>query len=93
MDIIRFLKAHYGYWHLPVSKEALLKLFGVENKKSYLMNTGMFKLKVLDVAVSEINELTELKILYKEENVGNPLLDLTHIGVMGQLSLAPLRNK
>lgn len=69
-----FLKAHYGYWHLPVSKEALLKLFGVENKKSYLMNTGMFKLKVLDVAVSEINELTELKILYKEEKRGKSIV-------------------
>jgi ribosome-binding ATPase YchF (GTP1/OBG family) len=68
------LKAHYGYWHLPVSKEALLKLFGVENKKSYLMNTGMFKLKVLDVAVSEINELTELKILYKEEKRGKSIV-------------------
>lgn len=69
-----FLKAHYGYWHLPVSKEALLKLFGVENKKSYLMNTGMFKLKVLDVAISEINELTELKIMYKEEKQGKSIV-------------------
>ena len=38
-----YLKAHYGYWHKPISKEALMRLFGVENKKTYQSNTGRFQ--------------------------------------------------
>ena len=38
-----YLKAHYGYWHKPFSKEALMRLFCVENTKSYQMNSSLLK--------------------------------------------------
>ena len=31
-----YLKAHHGYWHKQISKEGLMKLFGVEKVKTYL---------------------------------------------------------
>lgn len=69
-----YLKAHYGYWHKPISKEALMKLFGVEDKKTYQKNTGEFKRGVLDVAISEINKHTELEVRYKEEKKGRAIV-------------------
>jgi len=69
-----YLKAHYGYWHKPISKDALMRLFGVENKKTYQNNTGRFKSTVLDVAIKEINSLTELEIRYNEEKKGRSII-------------------
>lgn len=69
-----FLKAHYGYWHKPISKNALMRLFGVEDKKTYRSNTGEFKRGVLDVAITEINEHTELEVWYKEEKKGRAIV-------------------
>lgn len=65
-----YLKAHYGYWHRKLTKEELMKLFGVEQVKSYQANTGIFKRKVLDVAIEELNKYTELNVLYNEEKTG-----------------------
>ena len=50
-----------------------MKLFSVENKKSYQSNTGLFKKKILDVAISEINEFTELEIKYTELKKGRKI--------------------
>lgn len=72
--LYEYLKAHYGYWHKPLSKEALMKLFGVENKKTYQNNTGRFKTSVLDVAIGEINEYTEFEVWYVEEKVGRSII-------------------
>ena len=69
-----YLKAHYGYWHRPLKKEELMKLFGVDDKKSYQSNTSLFKKKVLDFAVNEINEHTELEVRYKEETKGRNIV-------------------
>lgn len=69
-----YLKAHYGYWHKPISKDALMRLFGVENKKTYQSNTGDFKKTVLDVAIAEINALTELEVRYKDEKQGRSIV-------------------
>jgi plasmid replication initiation protein len=69
-----YLKAHYGYWHKPITKEALMKLFEVDDKKSYQSNTSLFKKKVLDVAANEINEHTELEVRYKEETKGRNIV-------------------
>ncbi|MCQ6275428.1 replication initiation protein [Bacillus sp. V3B] len=69
-----YLKAHYGYWHKPISKEGLMNLFGVDEKKTYQQNTGEFKRGVLDVAISEINEHTELEVRYKEEKRGRAIV-------------------
>lgn len=69
-----YLKAHYGYWHKPISKEGLMQLFSVENSKSYQTNTALFKRKVLDVAVAEINQYTELEVRYKEIKKGRAIV-------------------
>src|SRR5690625_7892031 len=50
-----------------------MKLFGVENVKSYQKGTAHFKRRVLDVAIEEINEHTELEVWYTEKRVGNKI--------------------
>jgi len=69
-----YIKAHYGYWHKLLSKDAFMRLFGVENKKTYQRNTGDFKKTVLDVAIAEINQYTEFKVWYVEEKVGRTIV-------------------
>ena len=68
-----FIKAHHGYWHKVVSKEELMELFGVQNTKTYLENTGRFKKSVLDIAIKEINANTELEVWYKDEKNGRAI--------------------
>lgn len=68
-----YLKAHYGYWHKPISKVIALKLFGVENRKSY-ENAAQFKRTVLDVAIAEINEHTEFEVWYKDQKKGRSIV-------------------
>jgi len=79
-----YLKAHYGYWHKPISKEGLMRLFGVQDKKTYQNNTGRFKDTVLDVAIAEINNLTELEIYYTEEKVGRSIIGFDLIWSHGE---------
>ena len=69
-----YLKSHYGYWHKTMTKEALMKLFGVYDKRTYQNNTGKFKQTVLDVAIAEINEHTELEVRYEEEVKGRSII-------------------
>lgn len=69
-----YIKAHFGYWHKPLSKEALMKLFDVENTVSYQKNTGLFKKKVLDVTIEEINRHTEFEVWYKEIKQGRAIV-------------------
>ncbi|MBQ0139851.1 MAG: replication initiation protein [Kurthia sp.] len=68
-----YLKANYGYWHKIVSKEALIRLFGIEGKKTY-DNTAQFKRGVLDVAIEEINTYTEFEVKYKEIKKGRAII-------------------
>lgn len=68
-----YLKGLYGAFYITLSKEALMKLFGVEEKKSYRDNTGLLKNKVLDVAIEEINKFTELEVKYKEIKKGRKI--------------------
>ena len=72
--LYEYLKAHYGYWYKEVSKDALMKLCGVQNVKSYQKNTGLFKTKVLDLAIREINQYTELEVWYTEVKKGRSIL-------------------
>jgi plasmid replication initiation protein len=69
-----YLKSHYGYWHKIITKEALMKLFGVDDKRTYQNNTGKLKQTVLDVAIAEINEHTELEVRYEEEVKGRSII-------------------
>ena len=71
--LYEYLKGHYGNWHKELSKEALMKLFNVEDRKTYQKSTAQFKRGVLDVAVGEINEHTELEVWYTEKRVGNKI--------------------
>lgn len=69
-----YLRGLYGAWYISLSKEALMKLFGVEEKKSYQSNTGLLKSRVLDVAISEINEFTELDVKYEQIKKGRSIV-------------------
>lgn len=69
-----YIRGNYGRWHAPVSKAFLMQLFGVEDKKSYITNTGAFKKMVLDIAIKELNEHTELNVCYKEEKKGKTIV-------------------
>ncbi|WP_083387006.1 RepB family plasmid replication initiator protein [Planococcus faecalis] len=44
-----------------------LNYFGVENTKTYTENTAQFKRAVLDRAIKEINQYTELDVTYEVE--------------------------
>ena len=68
------LKALYGYWHKQFTKDELMGLFNVGEVKSYQTNTSLFKTKVLDVAIEEINQYTELEIRYTEMKKGRAIV-------------------
>lgn len=68
-----YLKAHYGNWFKELSKEALMKMFNVEDRATYQRSTSEFKRGVLDVAIREINAHTELEVWYTEKKVGNKI--------------------
>lgn len=68
-----YLKAHYGNWNKELSKEILMKLFSVEDRKTYQKSTSEFKRGVLNVAIDEINKHTELEVWYTEKRVGNKI--------------------
>lgn len=72
--LYEYLKAHYGFWRKPISKDALMKLFGVEDKKTYQNNTSDFKKTVLDVAIAEIKQYTELDVWYVEQKKGRAII-------------------
>src|SRR5699024_383763 len=69
-----YLKARYGYWKMELSKNACMRLFGVESKETYQQNTGRFKVSVLDVAISEVNKFTELEVWYGEIKKGRSII-------------------
>jgi len=68
-----YLKANYGRWYKELSKEALMNLFAVEDRKTYQKNTNRFKKSVLDVAIEEINKYTEIEVWYQDIKVGNKI--------------------
>src|SRR5699024_3351299 len=71
-----YLKAHYGYWQKTLSKEALIKLFAVENIKSY-QATPNLKQRVLNLAIEEVNKFTEINVWYTEKKVGKTITHFT----------------
>lgn len=72
--LYEYLKASYGAYYTSISKEAMLCLFGVENRKTYIDSTAQFKRGVLDVAINEINRYTELEVWYKEKKRGRAII-------------------
>lgn len=79
-----YLRGLYGAWYISLSKEAVMKLFGVEDKKSYQTNTGKLKQAVLDVAIAEINEHTELVVEYDEVKKGRSIVGFKLIWSTGK---------
>lgn len=69
-----YLRAHYGYWHKVLSKEELMKLFSVEDRKTYQVNTAKLKSTVLEPAIKEINTYTELEVRYEEKKQGRKIV-------------------
>lgn len=69
-----YLRGLYGCWYVSLTKEAVMKLFGVEDKKSYQSNTGKLKQTILDKAISEINEHTELDVKYEDIKKGRSII-------------------
>ena len=69
-----YLRGLYGAWYISLSKDAIMNLFGVENKKSYQKNTSKFKQAVLNVAVNEINKFTELDVNYEDVKKGRSIV-------------------
>src|SRR5690625_6557875 len=61
-----------------------MKLFGVEERKTYQNNTGKFKSTVLDPAIKEINEYTELDVRYTEEKKGRSIVGFDLIWSSGK---------
>lgn len=72
-----YLRAKFGCWYITLSKEAIMKLLGVETKDSYQKNTGLFKKYVLDVAIKEVNKFTELDVSYEEVKKGRSIVGFT----------------
>lgn len=72
--LYEYAKGHYGKHYLEFTKAELMRLFNVHDVKSYQKNTSQFKSKVLDRAISEINEFTELYIEYDEVKKGKQII-------------------
>src|SRR5699024_4477854 len=53
--------------------EEALRLFNVQERKTYQQRTNEFKRYVLDVAVKEINKYTELDVWYKDQKKGHAI--------------------
>jgi len=79
-----YLRGYYGAWYVSFTKEKIMGLFGVEKVKSYQANTGSFKNKVLDVAIAEINEFTELDVKYEEVKKGRSIIGFKIIWSRGK---------
>ena len=79
-----FLRGLYGHWRKVVSKEAALELFDVAHHKSYIHNTSVFKSKVLDVAVAEVNKYTELDVEYRYKKNGRKIVAFEFIWSSGK---------
>lgn len=81
--LYEYMKANYGCWYKNIGKNELMKLFGVEDKKTYIENTGKFKQTVLDKAISEINKYTEIEAKYEDIKNGRLIVGFKIIWSMG----------
>ncbi len=71
--LYEYLKGHFANWYKELSKEALMKLFNVEDRMTYIKSTAQFKRGVLDVAIDEVNQYSEYDVWYTEKKVGNKI--------------------
>lgn len=57
-----FFKSNFRQWKWKVSKEAVINLLRLENKKSYLEHHNMMFKQCIKSAFDELNEFTEYKL-------------------------------
>lgn len=88
-----FVKSRYGAWYKTLSKNELLKLFGVENKQTYVKNSALFKKTVLDVAIAEINEHSELNVWYVPKKTGRAITHFELHWSVGKVSAAATKKQ
>jgi len=87
-----YLKASYGAWYKTISKDSFMKLVGIEGYKTYKNNTGQLKFKILDIAIKEINEFTELNVSYEDIKQGRKIIGFKLIWSTGT-NIAKASNK
>lgn len=71
--LYEYLLAKYGYREIEISKQELMQLFSIDKVASYQKNTSMLKNRVLDVAINEINQHTELTVSYDDIKTGRAI--------------------
>ena len=62
-----------------------MRLFCVEDKKAYQRNTADFRKMVLDVAIDEINQYTELEVRYEVEKKGRRVVGFELVWSTGDI--------
>jgi len=80
-----YLKAKHGYWNLKFTKDEIYKLFAVEDVKSYQGNTTMFKKRVLNPVIEELNELTEYVVQCEEIKEGRKVVGFQLLWSIGNV--------
>ena len=75
--LYEYLKANYGCWYKTLSRQAVMNLFGVEQKKSYQNNTGLLKKYVIEPAIQEINRYTEIDVKCEPVLEGRSIVGFT----------------
>ena len=68
------LKAKYGTWSTVLTKEDIIDMLGVKKTSSYMKNTGTLKKKILDVAIEDLNQYSELKVSYEDIKEGRSIV-------------------
>ena len=58
----------------PSPKKHSCGCLGLKKRKTYQKNTGRFKETVLDVAIAELNQYTEMEVWYKEIKEGRSIV-------------------
>lgn len=57
-----YFKSNFRQWKWQLSREELINLLRLENKKSYLRNHPMLLKQCIELPLQELNEFTEFKI-------------------------------
>lgn len=87
--LYEYLLAKYGYREIEISKDELMQLFSVDKVASYQKNTSMLKNRVLNVAINEINQHTELTVSYDDVKKGRAITGFSlNISKGGAIALA-----
>ena len=60
-----FFKSNYRQWKWKLSKEELIVLLNLGDKKSYLRNHSMLMQHCIETPLAELNKFTEYKIIFE----------------------------